>query len=116
MGGRHSMTAQATPAQTRSTSYRYLVVGFLALIYTFNFLDRQIASILAEPIRKDLNLTDTQLGMLTGLAFAVFYTTCGIPVAWLADRARRVWIIAAACGLWSLFTAACGLAQNFAQL
>jgi MFS family permease len=88
----------------------------LALIYTMNFLDRQIISILAEPIRKDLNLTDTQLGMLGGITFAAFYTTFGIPMAWLADRTRRVWIISGACGLWSLFTALCGSATNFAQL
>jgi MFS family permease len=97
-------------------SYRYLVVWILAIVYTLNFLDRQIVAILAEPIRKDLNLSDTQLGMLGGLAFAAFYTTFGLPVAWLADRARRVWIISGACALWSLFTVLCGTAQNFVQL
>lgn len=110
------MTAAAMPGGKASSSYRYLVVAMLMLIYTLNFLDRQIISILAEPIRKDLNLTDTQLGMLGGLAFAAFYTTFGIPVAWLADRGRRVWIISGACGLWSLFTALCGSATNFLQL
>ncbi|RAK60655.1 MFS transporter [Phenylobacterium hankyongense] len=110
------MTAAAAPGARTSTGYRYVVVWFLAIVYTFNFMDRQIMSILAEPIRKDLGLSDTQLGMLTGLAFAAFYTTFGIPVAWLADRARRVWIMAAACGIWSVFTAACGLATNFTQL
>ncbi|MDP3492569.1 MAG: MFS transporter [Hyphomonadaceae bacterium] len=99
-----------------SPVYPYIVVVMLGLIYTFNFLDRQILSVLAEPIRKDLNLSDTQLGMLTGLAFAVFYTTFGIPLAWMADRVRRVWIIAACCTVWSLFSAACGLANNFLQL
>jgi MFS family permease len=108
--------AAAAPGARTTTGYRYLVVWFLAIVYTFNFMDRQIMSILAEPIRKDLGLSDTQLGMLTGLAFAAFYTTFGIPVAWLADRARRVWIMAAACGIWSVFTAACGLATNFTQL
>jgi MFS family permease len=96
--------------------YSYFVAIFLALIYTLNFLDRQIISILAEPIRKDLNLTDTQLGMLGGIAFAAFYTTFGIPVAWMADRGRRVWIISGACALWSLFTALCGTATSFVQL
>ncbi|WP_371132643.1 spinster family MFS transporter, partial [Phenylobacterium sp.] len=86
------------------------------MIYTFNFLDRQILSVLAEPIRKELHLSDTQLGMLTGLTFALFYTTFGIPLAWLADRVRRVWIIAVCCAVWSMFSAACGLATNFLQL
>jgi predicted MFS family arabinose efflux permease len=107
--------AAAAPGQA-SPSYRYLVVTILMVVYTFNFLDRQILSILAEPIRRDLHLSDTQLGVLTGLAFAIFYTGFGIPVAWLADRANRVRIIAAACAIWSLFSAACGMAGNFVQL
>lgn len=97
-------------------SYRYLVAGFLALVYAFNFMDRQIMAILQEPIRAEFGLSDAQLGMLTGLAFALFYTTCGFPVAWLADRYRRVPIMATACAVWSLFTVACGLAQTFVQL
>lgn len=109
------MTAASLPAE-RPAGYRYLVVTILMVVYTFNFLDRQILSILAEPIRQELGLSDTQLGVLTGLAFAIFYTGCGIPVAWLADRANRVRIIAAACALWSLFSAACGMANNFTQL
>ena len=102
-------------SQQRS-SYRYVVVSFLAIVYTFNFMDRQIMSILQEPIRREMGLSDTQLGMLTGLTFALFYTTCGLPVAWLSDRYRRVSLMAAACGIWSLFTAGCGLASNFTQL
>ncbi|MDP3173446.1 MAG: MFS transporter [Phenylobacterium sp.] len=96
--------------------YRYVVVAMLTLVYTFNFLDRQILSVLAEPIRKELHLSDTQLGLLTGLTFALFYTTFGIPLAWLADRTRRIWIVAGALSVWSLFSAACDLAGNFAQL
>lgn len=95
---------------------RYRVAWLLALVYAFNFLDRQLMTILQEPIRKELLLSDTELGMLSGLAFALFYTAFGIPVAWLADRVKRVWIMAAACGLWSLFTAASGLARGFVQL
>ncbi len=102
--------------QPELSSYRYVVVSFLAVVYTFNFMDRQIMSILQEPIRREMGLSDTQLGMLTGLTFALFYTTCGLPVAWLSDRYRRVSIMAAACGIWSLFTAGCGLASNFTQL
>jgi len=110
------MTAATTTASKAGTGYRYLVVGLLAVVYTFNFMDRQIMSTLAEPIRKDLGLSDTALGALGGLTFALFYTTFGIPVAWLSDRFKRVWIMAAACGIWSIFTAGCGLATNFAQL
>ncbi|HEX4713146.1 MFS transporter [Phenylobacterium sp.] len=110
------MTSATTTAPKAATGYRYVVVGLLAVVYTFNFMDRQILSTLAEPIRKDLNLSDTALGALGGLTFALFYTTFGIPVAWLSDRFKRVWIMAAACGIWSVFTAGCGLATNFTQL
>ncbi|MBV8681725.1 MAG: MFS transporter [Caulobacteraceae bacterium] len=96
--------------------YAYLVAGTLAVAYTCNFLDRQFLSVLAEPVKRDLHLTDTQLGLLTGLMFALFYTAFGIPVAVLADRSNRVRIVAAACTLWSLFTAACGFAGSFVVL
>ncbi|MDP3173966.1 MAG: MFS transporter [Phenylobacterium sp.] len=104
------------PQSRKALAYSYVVVAILTLIYTFNYLDRKILAILAEPIRLELGLSDTAIGLLSGFAFAVFYTTLGVPLAWLADRARRVWIIAAACTLWSLFTAACGMATNFVQL
>jgi predicted MFS family arabinose efflux permease len=94
----------------------WFVVAILGGVYSLNFLDRQLLSILAEPIKRDLLLTDTQLGLLSGFMFALFYTLFGIPIAWLADRSNRVRIVAIACGLWSLFTAACGLAQSFLQL
>lgn len=100
----------------RPDSYRYIVVLALAFVYMLNFLDRQILSILAEPIKRDLGLSDTQLGLLTGLAFAMFYTAFGIPVAALADRSNRVRIIALACGAWSFFTAISGLATGFFSL
>lgn len=99
-----------------ATAYKYFVLAILLLVYLLNYLDRQLVSILAEPIKQDLNLSDTQLGMVTGLAFALFYTSFGVPVAWLADRTRRTAIVALACGLWSAFTAACGYARNFGQL
>jgi MFS family permease len=111
------MTAANVEAGRKpAMGYSYFVVFILAVVYTLNFLDRQIVAILAEPIRKDLNLSDTQLGMLGGLAFAAFYTTFGLPVAWMADRAKRVWIISGACAMWSLFTALCGTANSFVQL
>lgn len=82
----------------------------------FNFMDRQILSILQEPIRAEFGLSDSQLGLLTGLSFAIFYTTCGLPVARFADRYRRIPIMAGACAVWSLFTALSGFAQSFTQL
>lgn len=110
------MTAAATSGARSSSGYRYFVVGLLVVVYTLNFLDRQLLSILTEPIRKDLHLTDTQMGMLGGIFFAAFYTLFGIPVGWLADRTKRIWIMSGACALWSLFTMGCGAATNFATL
>ncbi len=95
---------------------RTYVLAMLVLVYTFNFIDRQIVGILAIPIKADLNLTDTQLGLMGGLAFALFYTSLGIPVAMLADRKNRTWIMTVALALWSVMTATCGLAQNFWHL
>lgn len=88
----------------------------LTVVYVFNFIDRQIVGILAIPIKTDLGLSDTQLGLMGGFAFALLYTFVAIPIAWLADRANRVAIITVALVAWSLMTAACGLAQNFVQL
>ena len=99
-----------------SPGYRRWALFILIVVYTLNFLDRQIIGILAVPIKADLNLSDTQLGLLGGLAFAAFYATLGIPIAWLADRKSRVWIMTIALTLWSGMTALCGLANNFTQL
>jgi MFS family permease len=99
-----------------SPGYRAYVMFILVVVYTFNFIDRQIVGILAVPIKADLNLTDTQLGLMGGLAFALFYTGLGIPVAMLADRWKRTWIMTAALTIWSAMTAVCGLANNFWQL
>jgi MFS family permease len=95
---------------------RAWALGMLLVVYIFNFLDRQIVGILAVPIKADLGLSDTQLGLMGGLAFALFYTSLGIPIAMLADRISRSWIITVSLALWSIMTAACGLAQNFWQL
>jgi len=92
------------------------VLLILLLAYIFNFIDRQIIGVLALPIKAELGLSDRQLGLMGGLAFALFYSGLAIPIAWLADRKSRVNIIAASVALWSLFTAACGFAQNFWQL
>lgn len=88
----------------------------LVLVYTFNFIDRQIVGILAVPIKADLGLSDTQLGLMGGLAFALFYTLLGIPIAMLADRRNRTVIMTVALVVWSAMTALCGFAQNFWQL
>lgn len=95
---------------------RTLTLGLLTLTYFFSFMDRQILAILLEPIKADLDLSDTQLGLLSGLVFAVFYATLGIPIARLADRTSRRNIIAASLAIWSVMTALCGLAGNFTQL
>jgi MFS family permease len=115
-GGEIAMTAAAVSATPASKGYRYVVVWMLALVYTLNFLDRQIVAILGKYISADLHLTKTQFGLMGGTAFAVFYTVCGIPVAYLADRWNRIWIMSGACALWSLFTAACGATTNFVQI
>jgi len=96
--------------------YRKRVLILLTIVYGFNFIDRQILGILAPFIQKDLELTNTQLGLLIGLAFAIFYTVVAIPIAWLADRFNRVNILAIALATWSGFTALTGLANNFVQI
>ena len=115
-GREHDMATTADTA-TRPNSVR-LTLWILLTVYVFNFIDRQIVNILAEPIARDLDLNDTQIGLMTGLAFALFYTVLGIPIARFADRptTNRPRLIAVALGLWSAMTALCGLAQNFWQL
>lgn len=99
-----------------SDGYRRYAMVILLIIYILNFLDRSVINILAEPIKTELGLMDWQLGLLTGLAFAIFYTLLGLPIAQLAARRNRPAIIAVSLTVWSLMTAACGLAQNFFQL
>jgi predicted MFS family arabinose efflux permease len=93
-----------------------LVLAMLLLVYSFNYLDRQILSILAQPVKASLHLTDGQLGMLGGIAFAALYSTLAIPLALLADRSSRSWVIALSLGVWSVFTALCGTAGSFAAM
>ncbi len=106
----------APVAATLVPRRRTLTLALLTMAYFFSYMDRQILAILNEDIIKDLGLSDAQMGVLGGLAFAVFYAGLGIPVAWLADRGNRVRIIAIALAIWSGFTAAGGLAANFLQL
>lgn len=98
------------------TARNIVTLTLLLFAYVFSYIDRQIVAVLATQIKAEFSLSDTQLGLIAGLAFAIFYTSVAVPVAWLADRAHRAKIIAIACACWSLFTAACGLAQNFTQL
>lgn len=104
------------PHNEVSPRARQVTLFLLTATYFFSYMDRQILAILLEDIKADLLLTDTQLGLLSGFAFAIFYATLGIPVAALADRMNRVNIISIALALWSAMTAACGLANNFIQL
>ncbi len=99
-----------------SPAVRNYALSVLVVVYTFNFIDRQILSILLEPIKQDLGLSDSALGMLTGFAFALFYATLGIPIARFADRGNRRNLIALALTIWSGMTALSGLAQNFWHL
>ena len=113
-------TSNTPPASSHESGMlsgnRAYILFILVLVYTFNFIDRQIIGILAVPIKADLGLSDTELGLMGGLAFALFYTGFGIPVAMLADRFSRTWIMTGALTIWSAMTAICGLATNFWQL
>lgn len=115
------MSAQATSSPAAAVTARpgpaaWAVLATLCFIYVLNFLDRQLLSILAKPIQDELGVTDGQLGLISGLYFALFYCVLAIPVGWLADRTNRVKVLSVACGLWSAATAACGLAGNYPQL
>jgi MFS family permease len=107
--------AEGDPEIYPSPSYAWYVVFVLTVAYVFSFIDRQILSLLVEPIRRDLGINDTQMSLLMGFSFAVFYTFFGIPMGRLADVCSRRAIIAAGIIFWSVMTALCGLARNFGQ-
>ncbi|WP_066798820.1 spinster family MFS transporter [Sphingomonas soli] len=109
------MTSAETSAPA-SPAYRGVVLAMLLLVYTFNFVDRQILSILAPGIMEDMNLTKSQMGLLGGIAFASVYSTLAIPLSMLADRTSRTWVITGSLAVWSGFTALCGMATSFTQL
>ena len=104
------MSNQSTPL------YRWYVVGILTLSYLVSFLDRQILALMVGPIKADLQLSDTEISLIMGLAFSLFYAFMGIPLGWLADRTNRRNIIVVGITFWSLMTAACGLASKFIHL
>lgn len=112
------MTDAAAPAFQGfgSKNYRAYVLGALLVVYTFNFIDRVVIGIIQEPIKTEFGLTDFQLGLLGGPAFAILYTLLGIPIARMAEKTNRMTILSICIGLWSLATAACGFAVNYATL
>jgi MFS family permease len=111
------MTDVTPPAaRVEKTGYRFYVLAILVLVYMLNFLDRQIIGILAAPLKAEFGMSDSQFGLLGGIAFASVYSTLAIPLAWLADRFSRVWIMTGALAVWSGFTALCGMAGSFGQL
>ncbi|EED36941.1 major facilitator superfamily protein [Luminiphilus syltensis NOR5-1B] len=99
-----------------SSRAQWYALSLLTVVYAFNFIDRQLLAILQEDIKADLALSDSQLGLLTGFAFAIFYVSAGIPIARWADRGNRRDILALSLVIWSGMTAVCGLVQNYAQL
>jgi MFS family permease len=111
-----NLSAGAKPLPLERPAYRFYVLGMLMVVYTFNFIDRQVLAILAPYIQAEMNFTDSQLGLLGGPAFAIVYSTLALPIAWLADRISRTSIIATSLAVWSGFTALCGLASGFTFL
>ena len=103
-------------AKAGGPRYAWYLVGVLCVAYTLSFVDRMILALLVEPIKRDLGISDTQVGLLHGFAFAIFYTTLGVPIARLADRTDRRRLIAAGIAFWSVMTALCGLARGFWEL
>ena len=99
-----------------SPAYRYFVLSVLVLSYVLSFIDRQLMTILLEPIKAEFGASDTAMGFLTGFAFAIFYAVLGIPVARLADRWSRRNVLAVSMVIWSAMTAACGMAGSFWQM
>lgn len=95
-----------------SASYRNYVLAILTVGYLLNFVDRQVMTILLEPIKAEFGATDTQMGFLSGFAFALFYATIAIPVARIADAWSRSQVLAISMGLWSFVTALCGTAPS----
>ncbi len=99
-----------------SAAYRWYALVLLVVVYVFNFIDRSILGILVQPIKEELQVSDTAMGFLGGIVFAVFYTFLGIPIARLADKGSRVNVLTVSLVLWSGATALCGMAQNFFHL
>lgn len=114
------MSVPATPSPTETAWPRaragWYAVGVLLLAYSVAYVDRSILTIIVEPIQRDLHINDTEVGLLHGFAFVIFYISLGVPLGILADRANRKWLIVGSITVWSLMTSACGLASAFPQL
>lgn len=110
------MSQETTPTAYPRPAQAWYVVILLTMAYVLSFVDRYILGLLVEPIKADMGLTDVQIGLLLGPAFAIFYATMGLPLGWLADRWRRTWLVGIGIFLWSAATAASGLAKNFWHL
>jgi predicted MFS family arabinose efflux permease len=110
------MNDVGTPAQIGYGARAWIALYMLCGVYVLNFLDRSLLSILAKPIEDSLHISDGQLGLISGLYFALFYCFIAIPVGWIADRSNRVNVLSVACALWSAATAWCGFAANYGQL
>ena len=111
-----SVLPPGTAAPEHTSAYQWYVVIICMVAYILSFVDRQILSLMIEPIKHDLMLSDTQFSLLQGLAFSLFYAFMGVPIAALADKKSRIKIIAAGIAFWSFATAACGLSKNFIQM
>ena len=111
-----SDTTTATLNPYSSSKSAYYALGLLTVVYSFNFIDRQLLAILQEAIKEELSLSDSQLGLLTGFAFAAFYVIAGIPIARWADRSNRRNIVALSLFIWSFMTALSGMVNNYIQL
>ena len=116
MSSANKTSQSALPHQSYSSGYRAYVLALLTLGYVFNFVDRQVMTILLEPIKAEFDASDAQMGLLSGLAFALFYATLGIPVARLADRWSRRNVLAISMATWSVVTALCSTASSFVHL
>ncbi|GAA5629994.1 sialic acid transporter NanT [Acinetobacter calcoaceticus] len=112
----HTVQKEQELHTQESFGYQWYVVVICMVAYILSFVDRQILSLMIEPIKQDLMLTDTQFSLLQGLAFSLFYAFMGIPIAALADKKSRIKIISIGIAFWSLATAACGLSKNFIQM
>lgn len=110
------MTPEARAPRAIDSRHAAWSLALLVLLYVVNYVDRQILAVLLEPIKRDLGATDTEMGFLSGLAFALFYTLAGVPIARFADRGSRRAVIVTGVVVWSAMTAVCGLARNFVQL
>jgi MFS family permease len=116
MGKSVRPASQSRWSQFKRDLYPWYVVGILMLTFSVAYIDRQILTLLIEPIKRDLGVTDTHMGLLAGFAFAIFYTVLGVPIARMSDRGNRLRIISAGVFVWSIMTALCGFAGTFWQL